>query len=558
MALSKVNALRSKQFPAHAPGGPDGPSIGRLPGRSRTRVPLAMLWLAGSLFLSACDPDKIDTSGSSNNTGGNTGVDAGAGSGTGGDTGGTGAGDDGGTATASGSDSGGGDTADAGTTGGEDNTTGGASGGNPPPPLNDGSYSLELPATPPTLREGGEAIAVDIRIDRDDSHNLPVTLALDADAASAAGVDFSFADTVLAAGETETVLTVSLPIAARPRRSGSLSLPITAIDTSEQVAQAGTLEIDFEATERADIYLLAGQSNMAGSSGENAREALAGEPDAPSGRIFQLDVTINDQMRFPSPAAFTDIDRIAAPDRRIVTALDPLHDIFDRGENGKSGTTIGLGLSFAKAALADTDAQVVLVPTAWSDTGFCTRDSNRYEGMGWFGEAPDSPRFAGTLLHDRAIARTNLAIAETGGVLRGILWHQGEADSDVLACAEAYADNLAAMVASFRTNIAVDARGPAARGPQADIPFIVGTMSKGIDDRAPPLVPFGEAKLLVDGVHRNVANVVPLSGFVNADDLIPSNGFPCGQGSCIHFGAEALRELGRRYYEELSNLFQGG
>jgi len=525
MVLSKVNtALQMTRRPTLSGGYPGGH-------RSSGRTGALVLCLVSTLLASACDPDKIDTSNS-------TGADVGS-------------------SDAGGSDGGGTTDAGTGTATGDGGTTGSDSAGNPPTSGNGGNYALQLPASAPTLMEGGESIEIDISIERTGSHALPVTLAVDATGSSDDGLEFSFADSVLDAGESETVLTVSLPIASQPRLSGSRSLPIVATDTSAQGQQSGTIEIPFEPTNRPDVYLLAGQSNMAGSSGEDAREADAGQPDAPVGRIFQLDVTINDRIRFPSPEAFTDIERIAVPDNRIVTALDPLHDTYDRGENGKSGTTIGLGLSFAKAALQRTTANIVLVPAAWSDTGFCTRESNRYEGMGWFGEAPDSPLFAGTLLHDRAIARTNLTLSETGGILRGILWHQGEADSDVLACANAYADNLAAMVASFRTNITIDARGASARGPTADIPFIAGTMSKGTDERAEPLAPFGEAKLIVDAAHRNIAENIPLSSFVNADDLVPSNDYPCGQGFCIHFGAEALRELGTRYHERMVNLFSG-
>lgn len=484
-----------------------------------TRARLCLGALLATLTLVACNPDTVNND-ESGSTAGQT---------------------DGGVTTDTGSDS------------------GGSSGDGNSAPLSptDGNFVLDLPTAAVTLTEGEAPVSVRIAIDRSSTHDGQVQLTVDDTAGDADGLAFSFENSILDAGQNETTLSVSMPIAARPRQPGSRTLSIIARDGSGNASQTSQVPVEFAPTNRPDIYLLAGQSNMLGSSDEDARLAGAGQPDAPDARIFQLDVTINDQMRFPTQAAFTDIARIAPTDQRIVTALDPLHDIYDRGKNTKSGTTIGLGLSFAKAALSDTTANIVLVPTAWSDTGFCTRDSNRFEGMGWFGTAPDSDEFAGTLLHDRAVARANLAIAETGGILRGILWHQGEADSDDLVCGNAYADNLAAMVASLRSSIAPDARGAAARGADADIPFIVGTMSKGADGRAPALAPFGEAKALVDSAHRNVAQLVSLSSVVDADDLVPSNGYPCGQGSCIHFGPEALRELGARYYERLSDLLSG-
>ena len=108
------------------------------------------------------------------------------------------------------------------------------------------------------------------------------------------------------------------------------------------------------------------------------------------------------------------------------------------------------------------------------------------------------------------------------------------------------------MVASMRTNIAPGARGPGARGPRAPIPFVLGTMSVGADARGSQL-PFTDAKALVDAAHRNVAETVPLSAAVDADDLVPP-AYPCGEGSCVHFGARALREMGERYAERLRAL----
>ena len=419
-------------------------------------------------------------------------------------------------------------------------------------------FSLSLPGAPIALVEGGAAVEVAVTVERGVGHTRAVRLAASEVGSGDEALIWAFAEARLEAGETRTTVSVALPIGARPRLPETRRLRVEARDGTASPAGA---ELVFETTptERPDIYVLAGQSNMVGSTRDEARMAGPGEPDAPDPRIRQLDVTINDLQRFPEPAAYTDIARIAVPDERIVEALDPLHDPRNRDRDSKSGDTIGLGLSFAKAALEGTTANIVLVPTAWSDTGFCLRETSRFGGAtGWNAVRPDGEAFAGTLLHDRAIARTDLAIAETGGILRGILWHQGEADSDDVSCALAYDENLRDMVASLRTRIAEDARGPDARGPDADIPFVLATMSKGEDVRGGALAPggtFPEPKSIVDAVHRDVANVVPFSRVVDADDLVPP-AYPCGQGFCIHFGARALRELGVRYHDALSGLFE--
>jgi len=285
---------------------------------------------------------------------------------------------------------------------------------------------------------------------------------------------------------------------------------------------------------------------MVGSSLPNARESDEGEPDAPNGRVFQLNVTGNDGTNFPNPAAFSNENSVANPDALIVTALDPLHDGFDFSINGKENTRIGLGLTFAKSMLPSTTANVILVPAAWSDTGFCKTETNIYPGAGWHASPPsDTTNFAGTLLHDRALTRLNLTLRESGGIFRGILWHQGEADSNSDACAARYEQNLKDLVASIRTNARVDARGPQARGSAADIPFIAGTMSRGAE-----FADLWPAKAIVDEVHRNVSGKVPFAASVIADDLVP-NAFPCGEGGCIHFGSRAYREMGVRYAEQM-------
>jgi len=102
----------------------------------------------------------------------------------------------------------------------------------------------------------------------------------------------------------------------------------------------------------------------------------------------------------------------------------------------------------------------------------------------------------------------------------------------------------------MRLSIMPDARGGDFRRNDSNIPFVVGSLSRGIDERD-DLSQFPPPKQLIDGAHRNLPNIIPHTAFSNHDDLVPANGFPCGNTSCIHFGAEALREMGNRYYSAL-------
>jgi hypothetical protein len=149
-----------------------------------------------------------------------------------------------------------------------------------------------------------------------------------------------------------------------------------------------------------------------------------------------------------------------------------------------------------------------------------------------------------------------MTLRDTGGILRGILWHQGGADANVRACADVYADNLKLMVERLRREAAQDVRGASARGSNAPIPFIVATQSKGRDERGDFSL-WSASKQEVDAVHRGISQLLPFADWVNNDDLVPP-AYPCGSDSCVHFGAAASRETGRRYYAALKRIWSRG
>lgn len=418
--------------------------------------------------------------------------------------------------------------------------------------VSNAAFQVLLGNTSINLVEGAGAVSVGVSIQRQPQQSRPITLvASGLSSADEQNMTWQFSDANLSGDESSANLVLQLAIGPRPIMSQTRSFRVTATDGVNQPLTTD-LAIQVQPTSRADVYLLAGQSNMVGFSENGAKQAESGQADAPNERIRQLNVTGNDGENFAVAADFTNPVNIYNEGLALTEAVDPLHDGFDTRINGKGGDLIGPALFFAKQALVDTSADIYLVPTAWSDTGFCKRVTNRVEGIGWNATQKTNIALSGTLLHDRAIARMNIALALTGGVLRGIIWHQGEADSDDQACAESYADNLTELVLSLRSNIDEDARGPIARGAGSDVPFVVATMSMGNDARGEQ-APFSALKQLVDGAHRNVANAIPMSDFVNNDDFKPP-AYPCGEGSCVHFGSEAYREMGRRYYETLISL----
>jgi hypothetical protein len=292
--------------------------------------------------------------------------------------------------------------------------------------------------------------------------------------------------------------------------------------------------------------------DMEGFSEAGAKQAGPGGADELNLRIRQANVQANDSALYGSTASYTDIGfNFRTP--AFVTAEDPLHEPVDSSTLAKEGTRIGMPLSFAKAALPATTRNIIFVPAAWAASGFCNTD---VPAAGWNALPHANPSLGPTLLFDRALARINQTLNDTGGILRGILWHQGEADARD-ECAPLYEQNLTTLVSELRSRIIADARGTAARGTSANIPFVVGTMSKGMDERG-DFSDFPPGKSVVDSVHRNITSLVPHSEVVVNDDLVPANGYSCGEASCIHFGADALREMGVRSYDALLRAAAGG
>jgi len=163
-----------------------------------------------------------------------------------------------------------------------------------------------------------------------------------------------------------------------------------------------------------EIFLLVGQSNMAG--------------------------------RAPLTAA----DRVADPRVLVLNRLDqwgsqgePLH--YDKPK----ALGVGPGFTFAKL-LADKEAGVTigLVPCAFGGTSLGQWDPRSKNLL----YPPDN-------LYNNAIRRAKIALQS--GTLAGILWHQGESDAG--KGADTYAARLAKLAAQFRK----DLNAP-------DVPFILG------------------------------------------------------------------------------------
>ena len=410
------------------------------------------------------------------------------------------------------------------------------------------TFELSVDEDRVLLDEGdseGATVVIEVSPDGDERIDLMVDPQTSSDGQ---GIEIALSRPSLDSENPSTTVSFTMPVGMQPQLDDQRTFVISA--TSGEEVEIETVTLDISPLSAPDVYLLIGQSNMVGSSEEGARQITPGGADEQNSRIWQLNVTHNDVNLFARPADFVSVDRLAV-EPRFVQAQDPLHEPLRVSSDEKGGTKVGSGMSFARAALSDTTQPIYLVPAAWGASGFCDVLDDE---LAWNAEASSNTALGGTGLLDRAIARLNLTLQNTDGVFRGILWHQGEADSGRSACAESYAQNLALMVERIRAEASEDARGESARGREAPIPFIVGTMSKGEDSRG-DFSRWSEAKEQVDAVHRQVADLIPYADWVNNDDLVPS-AYPCGSGSCVHFGSLAIREMGQRYYQALERVWE--
>lgn len=235
--------------------------------------------------------------------------------------------------------------------------------------------------------------------------------------------------------------------------------------------------------EKFHLFLLVGQSNMAG------RGIVEQQDKTPHPRVLMLDKA-----------------------GKWAPAVDPMH--FDKAVAG-----VGLGKTFGQiVAEATPEATIGLIPCAvggspievWSPGVF----------------------YPGTKVYPWDDAMKRAAAALPAGTLKGILWHQGEADSTP-ELAPLYEARLHDLIARLRKEL----HAPGA-------PFIAGQMGKFAG------VPWKPEAAVVDRAHQELPKKVARTAFVSAEGLNH-------KGDKVHFDAASYRELGRRYAKAYLDLAAG-
>jgi len=162
---------------------------------------------------------------------------------------------------------------------------------NPPPE----GFELRSLQENLTLVEGdSRGLSIPLALTRQNGHQSAVQLSIEGvTPADEAFVSSSFTRLALTPNNDNSLANLTLAIADLPILAQQRSFRISATDGAE--LHVITINVDVQPVNAPDVYLLAGQSNMVGFSGEGTKQAFSGGPDEPNARIFQLNVTPNDQ-----------------------------------------------------------------------------------------------------------------------------------------------------------------------------------------------------------------------------------------------------------------------
>jgi hypothetical protein len=169
---------------------------------------------------------------------------------------------------------------------------------------------------------------------------------------------------------------------------------------------------------------------------------------------------------------------------------------------------VSLAESFAKEyALAHEDVEVGIIPCADGGTSI-------------------SKWMPGEILFDNAVNCVKLAMRKTE--LKGILWHQGEADC-YSGKYELYADRFKVMIDALRSELGCP-----------DVPVIIGALGDYLANFGDKGISQNYTK--INAILENLSKECPNCAYVSAEGL-------SGNPDNLHFSSAALKEFGERYYK---------
>lgn len=263
------------------------------------------------------------------------------------------------------------------------------------------------------------------------------------------------------------------------KRSLVFTLALWLTVSAASFVRADEPEITLPEKENFHLYLLIGQSNMAG-----------------RGKVEEVD-------KKPHPRVL-----MLTKKGSWQPAVDPLH-------SDKPSAGVGLGSAFGRAmAEASPDVTIGLLPCAVGGTPL-----ERWE------EGKD--------LYAQAVRRAMPTLKQ--GTLKGILWHQGEADSFQEETALSYGKRLTGMIAALRSELDAE-----------EVPFVAGELGHFLDEYQGRGRTLGYWKVVNEQL-AGLKETVPGFALVSAAGLKH-------KGDKVHFDSAALRTFGQRYSSAMLKL----
>ena len=237
------------------------------------------------------------------------------------------------------------------------------------------------------------------------------------------------------------------------------------------ICQGQTVTVD----PKFEIYILMGQSNMAG------RGKVTDEYKAVDPRVLMLNRA-----------------------NEWVTAAHPLH--FDKTVAG-----VGPGLSFGIAmAEASPGKKIGLIPCAVGGTSI-----NK-----WVPGAYDPA----TNTHPWDDAEKRIREGMKYGVIKGVIWHQGEGDSNPDS-AKVYLDKLEKLISRVRREVG-----------KKRLPFVAGELGR-----------YKDGYRTINEVIVNLPKKVSRTAVVSSEGLVHN-------GDGTHFDSPSADEFGKRYAKAMIRL----
>ena len=227
------------------------------------------------------------------------------------------------------------------------------------------------------------------------------------------------------------------------------------------------------------LYLLVGQSNMAGRGIITPEYTNISQPN-----VLMLDKENN-----------------------WVTASHPLH--FDKPARAGVGPGLAFGLEMAKA---NPSVRIGLIPCAVGGTPI----------ESWQPAAMD--RATKKYAYDDAVARLHIAMKK--GVIKGIIWQQGEANSTIER-SEGYLEKLESLIARLRKEAG-----------NSNLPFVAGQLGRYRDNYT-----------LVNDQLKQLPAKVKNTAVASSEGLVH-------KGDKTHFDAASATELGKRFAAQMIPLMQ--